>query len=124
LSERFSIPVETVAAIAATKKSGACVLAVGTTVVRALEGSFVANGGALVAGDGETDWLGGPNVPLHVVDAIFSGMHEPGSSHFSLLEAFAPHELLNRALVHAQKNGYLAHEFGDACLVRKSPKSR
>ncbi len=75
-SERFSIPAETVAAVLAARKSSARVVAIGTTVVRALEGSFAANA-ALCAGDGETDWLGGPNVPLHVVDAIFSGMHEP-----------------------------------------------
>jgi len=119
LSERFSIPAETVLAVHAARKSGASVVAVGTTVVRALEGSFVSKGGSLLAGDGETDWLGGPDVPLHVVDAIFSGMHEPGTSHFSLLEAFAPHQLLTRALVHARRQDYLAHEFGDACLITK-----
>lgn len=116
LAERFSIPAETVAAIDATKKSGARVIAIGTTVVRALEGSFASNG-ALVAGDGETDWLGSRRTPLNVVDAIFSGMHEPETSHFSLLEAFASHELLERAITHAAKHGYLAHEFGDACFI-------
>jgi S-adenosylmethionine:tRNA ribosyltransferase-isomerase len=116
LAERFSIPAETVAMIEATKKSGHRVVAVGTTVVRALEGSFAAHD-ALVAGDGETDWLGSASTPLNVVDAVFSGMHEPDTSHFSLLEAFAPHALLNRAVAHAAERGYLAHEFGDACFI-------
>ena len=119
LAEQFSIPAETIAAIASAKKSGTRVIAVGTTVVRALEGSFAAND-ALVGGDGETDWLGSASTPLNVVDAIFSGMHEPGTSHFSLLEAFATRELLSRAITHAAKRGYLAHEFGDACLIRSS----
>ncbi len=123
LAERFSIPAETVLAIEATKKSGKRVIAIGTTVVRALEGSFASNG-RLVAGDGETDWLGSANTSLHVVDAVFSGMHEPETSHFSLLEAFAPHELLNRAIAHAAKRGYLAHEFGDACLVIRSIREK
>jgi S-adenosylmethionine:tRNA ribosyltransferase-isomerase len=116
LAERFSIPTETVAAITSTKKSGARVIAIGTTVVRALEGSFASND-ALVAGDGETDWLGSANTSLNVVDAIFSGMHERETSHFSLLEAFAPRALLERALTHAASRGYLAHEFGDACFI-------
>jgi S-adenosylmethionine:tRNA ribosyltransferase-isomerase len=116
LAERFSIPAETVAAIEAAKASRARVVAIGTTVVRALEGSFAAND-ALVAGDGETDWLGSASTPLNVVDAVFSGMHEPETSHFSLLEAFAPHALLNRAVTHAAERGYLAHEFGDACFI-------
>ncbi|MEO8878306.1 MAG: S-adenosylmethionine:tRNA ribosyltransferase-isomerase [Polyangiaceae bacterium] len=119
LSERYILPAETVTAISVAERSGRRVIAVGTTVARALEGNFATHG-ALVAGEGETDWLVGPKHPPRVVDAIFSGMHEPGTSHFSLLEAFAPAELLDGAIVHAKKEGYLAHEFGDACLVGRS----
>ena len=48
---------------------------------------------------------------------LLTGMHEPGTSHFDLLGAFAPLPLLQRALGHAEETGYLGHEFGDACLI-------
>ena len=43
--------------------------------------------------------------------------HQPRESHFDLLQAFAPEALLRRALAHAEQEGYLAHEFGDSCLI-------
>lgn len=51
------------------------------------------------------------------MDAILTGLHEPGSSHFELLTAFAPAERLERAHERASALGYLGHEFGDAMLV-------
>ncbi|MBL8953047.1 MAG: S-adenosylmethionine:tRNA ribosyltransferase-isomerase [Myxococcaceae bacterium] len=113
LPERYELPAETVAAVAAAKR----VIAVGTTVVRALEGNARSNGGRLVAGRGVTDLIIGPTTSLSVVDGILSGMHEPGSSHFSLLTAFAPGALLAKAAAHAEGAGYLVHELGDSTLV-------
>jgi S-adenosylmethionine:tRNA ribosyltransferase-isomerase len=52
-----------------------------------------------------------------VVDGLLTGLHEPGTSHFDLLEAFAPRPLLLRAVEHAARTGYLQHEFGDSCVV-------
>jgi S-adenosylmethionine:tRNA ribosyltransferase-isomerase len=52
-----------------------------------------------------------------VVDGVLTGVHQPGESHFDLLQAFAPEPLLRRALAHAEHEGYLAHEFGDSCLI-------
>jgi S-adenosylmethionine:tRNA ribosyltransferase-isomerase len=52
-----------------------------------------------------------------VVDGLLTGVHEPGSSHFDLLRAFAPLPLLEEALRHADQAGYLGHEFGDTMLV-------
>jgi S-adenosylmethionine:tRNA ribosyltransferase-isomerase len=52
-----------------------------------------------------------------VVDGLLTGLHQPGTSHFDLLEAFAPRALLLRALEHAAKTGYLQHELGDSCLI-------
>jgi S-adenosylmethionine:tRNA ribosyltransferase-isomerase len=52
-----------------------------------------------------------------VVDGLLTGLHEPGTSHFDLLQAFAPRQLLERALEHAARTGYLQHEFGDSCLI-------
>jgi S-adenosylmethionine:tRNA ribosyltransferase-isomerase len=113
LPERYEIPEETVRAIRGARR----VVAVGTTVVRALEGNARSNGGALKPGAGETDLVIGPNTSLAVVDGILSGMHEPGSSHFELLSAFAPTELLLEAAAHAEDAGYLVHELGDTTLV-------
>lgn len=113
LPERYEIPEATVAAV----QSATRVIAVGTTVVRALEGNARAHGGRLVAGRSETDLVIGPATSLSVVDGILSGMHEPGSSHFSLLGAFAPLPLLQRAAAHADEAGYLIHELGDSTLV-------
>lgn len=117
LPERYDIPASTVAAVAAARARGGRVVAAGTTVVRALEGAAAANGGALRPGEGTTDLrIGEGHVPV-VVDGLLSGLHEPGASHFELLTAFAPRPLLLEAVRHAEQAGYLAHEFGDSCLV-------
>lgn len=122
--ERFDLPRATVSAIATAKREGKRIVAVGTTVVRALEGCAALYDGALVAGEGETDLRIGPSHRLRIVDAVLSGIHEPGSSHFSLLEAFAPQELLLRASAHAAAAGYLTHEFGDVCFVSPLPSPK
>jgi S-adenosylmethionine:tRNA ribosyltransferase-isomerase len=85
-------------------------------VVRALEGS-AARFGAPRAGAGETDLKLGPRSRLRVVDGLFSGMHEPGTSHYQLLLAFVPEALLGRASAFAEQEGFLGHEFGDSTLI-------
>jgi S-adenosylmethionine:tRNA ribosyltransferase-isomerase len=117
LPERYDVPAATVAAVAAARARGGRVVAVGTTVVRALEGCARAHGGRLVAGEGVTDLRVGAGHALVVADGIFTGMHEPTASHFSLLEAFAPRARLAEAHAHAEAAGYLAHEFGDSMLI-------
>ncbi len=117
MPERFEIPEETAQAIRATRAAGGRVIAVGTTVTRALEGSAAQHGGAVEAGEGTTDLVIGAGFRRQVVDGILSGMHEPEASHFRLLEAFAPLAVLARAHAHAEALGYLAHEFGDSSLI-------
>lgn len=117
LPERFEVPARTAEAVAEARARGGRVVAAGTTVVRALEAQAARSGGALEAGGGEATLRLGPSSALRVADAILTGMHEPGSSHFELLEAFAPRRVLLAALAHARAAGYLAHEFGDAMLV-------
>jgi S-adenosylmethionine:tRNA ribosyltransferase-isomerase len=117
MPERFEIPPETVQAIRETKAAGGRVVAVGTTVTRALEGSAAHNGGEPKAGTGVTDLVLGANSRTTVVDGLLSGMHEPEASHFRLLEAFAPSAMLAKAHAHAEAQGYLGHEFGDSTLV-------
>jgi S-adenosylmethionine:tRNA ribosyltransferase-isomerase len=116
LPERFEIPAATVAAIEEARRRGGRVLAVGTTVVRALEGA-VAGGGELRATAGITDLRIGPRHRLRVVDGILSGVHAPDESHFALLGAFAGADLLRRAWAWASARGFRAHELGDAMLV-------
>ncbi len=115
--ERFEVSAETVRAIADTRRAGGRVVAVGTSVVRALESA-----GAHAA-SGITSLRIGPEHRLQIVDAIFTGVHEIGTSHRDLLAAFAPTELLEAAYAHAERAGYLGHEFGDATLVFSSSVS-
>jgi S-adenosylmethionine:tRNA ribosyltransferase-isomerase len=117
LPERFDIPAATVHEIERTRGGGGRIVAVGTTVVRALEGCAVQNGGRLRAGLGVTDLRVGHGFQLRIVDGVLTGMHEPGTSHFDLLRAFAPGALLETAYRHAEAAGYLGHEFGDLSLV-------
>jgi S-adenosylmethionine:tRNA ribosyltransferase-isomerase len=117
LPERYEIPASTAEAVADARARGGRIVAVGTSVVRALEGCSVAHGGALTPGSGWTDLRVGPATRLRVVDGLLTGMHEPETSHFELLRAFAPPALLARAHAHAAASGYLGHEFGDASLI-------
>lgn len=115
LPERSLVPEATVRAIAATKAAGGRVVAVGTSVVRALEGA--AEAGTLSPGERTITLHIGPNSPLAVVDGLLTGMHAPGESHHRLLGAFAPAEALREALASAAARGFLAHEFGDCLLI-------
>jgi S-adenosylmethionine:tRNA ribosyltransferase-isomerase len=116
-AERFDIPQSTVDAIQATRRVGGRVIAVGTTVVRALEGCAINNGGRVIAGAGQTDLVIRAQFRLAIVDGILTGVHDPAQSHFRLLRAFADETLLRRAWRHATASNYLCHEFGDLCLV-------
>jgi len=117
LPERFDIPEETVAAVTRAHTAGGRVVAVGTTVVRALEGAAENGGGSLRGGEGTTTLRIDRAFRPRLVDGLLTGLHQPGESHFDLLQAFAPEPLLRRALAHAEEEGYLAHEFGDSCLI-------
>ncbi len=117
LPERFHIPDATVEAVARARGGGGRVVAVGTSVVRALEGSAEASGGAPAPGGGRTALRIAPGFHPAVVAGLLTGMHAPGESHFELLRALAPDALLHEALAHAEAAGYLGHEFGDEMLV-------
>jgi S-adenosylmethionine:tRNA ribosyltransferase-isomerase len=115
--ERFDLPASTVDVIRSARSTGGRVVAVGTTVLRALEGCAVLHGGELVPGEGTTDLRIDAAYEPRIVDGLLTGLHEAGTSHRALLGAFAPEALLARAWSHAEARGYLGHEFGDACLV-------
>lgn len=117
LRERYEIPTATVAAIDRALDRGHRVLAVGTSVVRALEGNAADHDGLLVPGIGETDLRIGPSFAPRITAGVLSGVHEPGTSHSALLAAFASLELLARAHAHALATDLRIHEFGDSTLV-------
>jgi S-adenosylmethionine:tRNA ribosyltransferase-isomerase len=123
LPERFEIPQATVESIRRARRTGGRVVAAGTTVVRALEGCAAAHQGELRAGAGVTDLRISAGFVRGIADGLLTGIHEPGTSHFELLRAFAPEPVLGAAHRHAESRGYLGHEFGDACLIL-GPRAR
>ena len=116
LAERYEIGSSAVEALARARQQGGRVIAAGTSVVRALEAA-AGDDGNLNAGGGAATLRLGPDSRLRIVDGLLTGLHEPGTSHFELLDAFTPRALLLRALEHAARTGYLQHELGDSCLI-------
>jgi S-adenosylmethionine:tRNA ribosyltransferase-isomerase len=116
MPERFEVPEPTAALIRAVHAWGGRVIAVGTTVVRALE-TVAQPDGALAAGSGWTSLVITPARGLWLVDGLITGWHEPEASHLEMLEAAAGASLLARSYDAALACGYLWHEFGDSHLV-------
>lgn len=115
--EPYCIPPRTAMVVSHTRQRGGRVIAVGTTVVRALE-SAAAEGGVR-AGSGIATQRIGPDTRLRIVDAIVSGVHEPGTSHHDLLRAFVDDDTLHEADHALEANGYRAHEFGDSVFIER-----
>ena len=116
LDEPYRIPRATAGAIARTRASGGRIIAIGTTVVRALEHAASRDGRAH-AGEGVANQRLGPGAMLRAVDAILSGTHEPGTSHYELLRAFADSETLRRLDEALDERGYRTDEFGDSIFL-------
>ncbi len=114
--ERAVVPPATARLVASTRAAGGRVVAVGTTVVRALE-SAVDPAGAIGPFDGWTDLVVTPERGVAVVDGIVTGWHEPEASHLLMLEAIGGRPLLERSYAAALAEGYLWHEFGDSHLI-------
>jgi len=114
--EWYEVPAETVERIAEAKRSGGRVIAVGTTVVRALESSLDAESN-LIASQGWTDLLITPQRGVQVIDGLLTGFHEPRATHLAMLEAIAGHDHIASAYDAALGAAYLWHEFGDLHLI-------
>ena len=115
-AEEFDVPESTARVVGAVRGWGGRVIAVGTTVVRALE-TAAAPGGAVRPAGGWTSLVITPERGLRVVDGLITGWHEPEASHLALLEAAAGAELPRRSYGWALANSYLFHEFGDSHLI-------
>ncbi|HTZ07866.1 MAG TPA: S-adenosylmethionine:tRNA ribosyltransferase-isomerase [Acidimicrobiales bacterium] len=114
--EPYRVPRATADRVNGTRRRGGRVVAVGTTVVRALE-TVVEATGEVHAGAGWTDTVVTPDRPVRSVDGLLTGWHEPEASHLAMLEALAGRPLLERSYAAALEEGYLWHEFGDVHLV-------
>jgi S-adenosylmethionine:tRNA ribosyltransferase-isomerase len=113
-AERFEVTDATARAVNAARAGGGRIVAVGTTVTRALESAVV--GGRVVARSGWTERVVTPAHPPRVVTGLVSGWHDPAASHLLLVEAVAGRDLAQTAYDAAVAGGYLWHEFGDAAL--------
>jgi S-adenosylmethionine:tRNA ribosyltransferase-isomerase len=115
-AERYAVPAATAELVNATRATGRRVVAVGTTVTRALE-SAAEPDGRVTARAGWTDLVLGPDRPARTVHGLVTGLHAPGASHLLLLEAVAGAAVVRRAYDAALERRYLWHEFGDMSLL-------
>jgi S-adenosylmethionine:tRNA ribosyltransferase-isomerase len=116
LPEPFRVPATTARLVEETRSAGKRVVAVGTTVTRALE-SATDSVGRVQPARGWTDLVLGADRPALVVDGLITGWHAAEATHQALLRAVAGAELVGAAYASASKEGYLWHEFGDSCLL-------
>jgi S-adenosylmethionine:tRNA ribosyltransferase-isomerase len=114
--ERYRVPPETAQLVNNVRWQGGRVIAVGTTVVRALE-TVADRDGVLRAGSGLTQLVVTPERGMRAIDGLITGWHEPESSHLQLLEAAAGPDLLSGSYTAAHAHGYRFHEFGDSHLI-------
>jgi S-adenosylmethionine:tRNA ribosyltransferase-isomerase len=117
--ERYDVPRATATAIGATRQNGGRVIAIGTTVVRALA-TVTDDRGTVHPGRGWTDVMVTADTPVASVDGLVTGWHEPESTHLMMLESFAGRDALGAAYAAALDAGYLWHEFGDSHLILRS----
>lgn len=114
LAERYEIPAATWEAVNQTRANGGRIIAVGTSVVRALESAHHGLSGF-------TSLKIGPGHQLQFVDGLLTGTHDVSESHYQLLRAFLPESWLTTISQHLEAENYLTHEFGDACLILTKP---
>jgi len=114
--EFYRVPAATARLVNSAREAGRRIVAVGTTVVRALE-SAVDGSGAVQAREGWTDLVITPGRGLRTVNGLLTGFHEPRASHLSMLAALTGYDHLRPAYAEALRQRYLWHEFGDLHLI-------
>ena len=113
--EPFDVSAATARAVNQAKRLGRRVIAVGTTVVRALESAW--DGDEVRAASGFTRLYVRPGRPVHAVDGLLTGLHDPMASHLAMLYSIAGETMVRSAYKEAVDAGYLWHEFGDSNLI-------
>jgi S-adenosylmethionine:tRNA ribosyltransferase-isomerase len=116
--EPYHIPERTAAAVSHAKSRGRHIVAVGTTVVRALESASI-DEGSVRAGRGVARGRITGKTKLCVVDKVLTGVHAPGESHFELLRSFTNDAVLRAVSAALAQSGYRTHEFGDSVLIER-----
>ncbi len=114
-AEPFEVPLATARAVNEARRAGRRVIAVGTTVVRALESAW--DGAQVRPMTGFTRLYVHPGRGVHVIDGLITGLHDPVTSHLAMLYALADQETIRSAYAEAVAEGYLWHEFGDSHLI-------
>jgi S-adenosylmethionine:tRNA ribosyltransferase-isomerase len=114
--ERFRVSETTARLVNAVRGRRRRVIAVGTTVVRALESAADADG-TVAAAEDWTNLVVTPDRGIRTVDGLITGWHEPQATHLQMLRTLANEELLDRCYREALEHGYLWHEFGDSHLI-------
>ena len=114
--ERYRVPTLTATRVNAHRAAGGRVIAVGTTVVRALE-TVAAPDGTVEPGEGWTGLMITPERGVRAIDGLITGWHEPDATHLLMLEAVGGRELIERSYAAAVSAGYRWHEFGDTHLI-------
>jgi S-adenosylmethionine:tRNA ribosyltransferase-isomerase len=128
-AERYEVPQSLVDAVAACRTRGGRVVAVGTTVARALESSATQGGqtavaGGLQAGRGDTRLFITPGYAFQVVDALITNFHLPESTLLMLVSAFAGRDKVLAAYSHAVRERYRFFSYGDAMFITAAPGAR
>jgi S-adenosylmethionine:tRNA ribosyltransferase-isomerase len=118
--ERYRVPGWTAERVNLARRLGGRVIAVGTTVVRALE-TAASDDGRVRAAEGWTELVLGPGREVRAIDGLLTGFHDRDSSHLQMLEAIVGRELVARSYRAAAEAGYLRHEFGDVELILRGP---
>ena len=116
LDEYYRVPAETAHVVNTTRAAGKRIVAVGTTVVRALE-SVTDTLGTIHGGEGWTQLVITPERGIRAIDGLLTGFHEPHATHLWMLEALAGRTHLERTYAEALHESYLWHEFGDLHLI-------
>jgi S-adenosylmethionine:tRNA ribosyltransferase-isomerase len=116
-AERYEVPADVAQRFAAARAEGRRVLAVGTTVVRALESAAADDGRTLRAGSAETTLFIRPGQGFRAVDALLTNFHQPRSTLLVLVSAFAGLATVRAAYAHALGSGYRLFSYGDAMLL-------
>lgn len=116
VEEYYRVPASTARLVTGARRVGKRIVAVGTTVVRALE-TTTDEAGTTYPGEGWTDLIVTPQRGIRAVNALLSGFHEPQASHLLMLEALAGRDHLAHTYQEALREGYLWHEFGDLHLL-------
>ena len=119
-AEPYRIPGSTALMIKHAKALGGRIIAIGTTVVRALEHTAAMFDGVVPFGERLATQRLGASSRLRIVDAILSGTHERGTSHYELLRAFVDDEILGHIDYELNARDYRTHEFGDSVFLERA----